>query len=300
MDASPLHIKTPLIYSQLLKNKFGQSVYFKLESLQPPGSFKIRGIGRLCQYYATQGIKQFVASSGGNSGIAVAYCGMILNIPTTVFIPTTSHEIYINEIKSYGASVRVAGDVWDDAHQAAVSFAKAQHAAYIPPFEHPKIWEGHATIIQEIAEVGVKPDAIIVAVGGGGLACGLLEGMQKQSWDEIALVAVETEGADSFAASLKAMQLVTLDKITSRATSLGVKRITPRLWQWSEERDIISVVISDDAAEAGARAFAADKRMLVEIAAGAPLSLVYTNHPSIRAFQSIVVIVCGGINTTFF
>ena len=67
-----LHIQTPLIQSQYLKHKWGKSIYFKLELLQPPGSFKLRGIGKLCQQEYERGIRSFVASSGGNAGVAVA------------------------------------------------------------------------------------------------------------------------------------------------------------------------------------------------------------------------------------
>ena len=300
MLATPLHVKTPVIYSKRLGLSTGKSIYLKLESLQPSASFKLRGIGRLCQCYAEDGFAQLVASSGGNAGISVAYSGMVLNMLTTIFIPSTSHQLYIEEIKTYGASVVVAGHNWDDAHAAALSYIKEHHAAYIPPFDHPMIWAGHATIIDELVETGYKPDAIIAAVGGGGLACGLLEGMHHHGWEDVALIAVETQGADAFAKSIEAKHIVTLDAVTSRATSLGVKRVASHLFEWAQEHPIIPVVVSDDEAEMGARAFAHDKRMMVELSAGAALSIVYNNHPVIQAYQTIVVIVCGGVNTSFF
>lgn len=300
MNTLPLHINTPIIYSQFLKNTIGKSVYFKLDSLQPSASFKLRGIGLLCQDYASKGVKQFVASSGGNAGISVAYCGMMFGIPTTIFIPSTSHAIYINEIKSYGAEVIVAGDVWDEAHIVALEYATKHQAAYIPPFDHPMIWEGHATIIQEINATKLRPDAVVAAVGGGGLACGILQGMQECNWKDVPLIAVETLGADSFSQSIKADKLITLDKMTSKATSLGAKRVASRLLQWTHERDVRSVVVTDIEAEEGARAFAKDKRILVELSAGAALSIAYANNPIIQEFKTILVVVCGGVNTSFF
>lgn len=300
MVGSSLHVKTPIITSQNLLNKYSKSVYFKLEALQPSASFKLRGIGKLCQFHAARGVKLFVASSGGNAGISVAYSGMKLKIPTIVFIPSTSHKLYIDEIESYGAEVIVAGDVWDDAHQKAVAFSKANNAAYIPPFDDPIIWDGHSSIIQEVVDDGLKPDVVIAAVGGGGLACGLLEGMKKASWNDIPFIAVETAGAESFAKSLQAKKLITLDKITSRATSLGAKRVAKHLMELAEQHKILSVVVSDEEAEFGAREFAKDKRILVELSAGAALSIPYLNHPVLNDFNSILVIVCGGVNISFF
>ncbi|KTD23458.1 L-threonine dehydratase biosynthetic IlvA [Legionella lansingensis] len=300
MVTQVLHHQTPLIYSQYLKNKMGKDVYFKVEALQPTGSFKIRGIGKLCQHYTQQGYTHFVASSGGNAGIAVAYAGMKLGIPTTVFIPTSSHQIYVNEIQSYGAQVIVEGAVWDDAHQAALSFVNEHKAAYIPPFDHPIIWSGHASMISEVSATGLHPDLVIVAVGGGGLACGVLQGMHQVHWEAVPLIAVETIGADAFHQSVLAKQRVVLKTITSKATSLGAKQIAERLFQWTAEHPIKNIVVSDENAEAGARAFAKDKRILVELSAGAPLSLVYQNHSVLKDAQSILVIVCGGVNTQFF
>ncbi len=296
----PLHINTPLIHSQYLENQCHKSIYFKLDALQPSASFKLRGIGRLCQQYVAEGVQQFVASSGGNAGISVAYCGKKLNIPTTVFIPSTSHQLFIDEIKSYGAQVIVAGDVWNDAHAAACRYAEEHHAAYIPPFDHPTIWEGHATLIHEIDDAGLRPDVVVAAVGGGGLACGILEGMHQRGWEDIPLIAVETAGADCFSQSVKAGKMVTLDKITSKATSLGAKHVAPKLLEWLPKHPIHSVVVTDADAEQGARAFAKDKRILVELSAGAALSIVYQHHAVLAPYQKILVEVCGGLNTSFF
>lgn len=297
----PLHIKTPLVFSQLLKNTLSKNIYFKLELLQPSGSFKLRGIGNLCQQEWQKGARSFVASSGGNAGIAAAYCGMRLQVPTTVFIPSSSHSLFIQAIESFGGKVIVAGSVWNEAHQAAEIFAQNHNAAYIPPFDHPELWRGHASIIEEIVTDGLPtPDAVVVAVGGGGLACGVLQGMHHHGWEQVPLIAVETAGADSFAQSIKAGHQITLAQITSKATSLGAKQVTQRLMQWTNEHVIHNVVISDEYADRGCRAFAKDQRLLAELSSGAALSIVYENHPIIKPFESILVIACGGINISHF
>lgn len=300
MPTQPLHVITPLLHSRRLQLSTGKSVYLKIEALQPSASFKLRGIGRLCQCYAADGFEQLVASSGGNAGISVAYCGMMLGMSTTVFIPATSHQLFVDELQTYGATVVVSGQDWDSAHLAALEYVKHHHAAYIPPFDNPMIWAGHATLIDELVEAGVRPDAIVAAVGGGGLACGLLEGMHHHGWTDIPLIAVETQGADALYRSIQAQQIVTLDAVTTRATSLGVKRVSAHLLEWTQEHEIKVAVISDEEAEAGARAFAADKRIMVELSAGAALSIAYGNHPIIQEYQTIVVVVCGGVNTAFF
>ena len=297
----PLHIKTPIIQSQYLKNTLRKEISFKLELLQPSGSFKLRGIGRLCQQEKKKGAQSFVASSGGNGGIAVAYSGMKLGVPTTVFIPSSSNPIYIKTIESFGAKVIIAGANAGEAQLTAMNFSKEHNAAYIHPYDHPEIWKGHSSIIDEVVSQHLSiPDAVIVSVGGGGLACGILEGMHRYGWDNVPFIAVETIGADVFSQSVKAKLSITLSSITSKATSLGASYVAPRLLQWTNEHPIKNIVVSDVDAEQGSIAFAKDQRLLVELASGAALSLVYANHPIIQDYKSILVIVCGGINTSHF
>ncbi len=220
MNASNnLHIRTPLIESLPLSKGWGRQVFLKMENLQPVGSFKLRGIGRLCQTGRDQGVKHFVSSSGGNAGYAAAYAGRKLNIATTVFVPNTTPALLRRQIESQGAEVRVVGAVWDETHEAALQFSQAVDALYISPFDHPSIWAGHSTLIDEIVGDLGKPDAIVLSVGGGGLLCGVVEGLQRHELTAVPIVAVETEGTASLATSLKADQLVTLEKITGIAKS---------------------------------------------------------------------------------
>lgn len=296
----PLHVRTPLIHSQHLKSELGKNVYFKVESMQPSGSFKLRGIGRLCQQVCHEGAQSLVASSGGNAGVAVAYSGMKLNKPTTIFIPSSSHPIYIEAIESFGATVIVAGSTVGEAQISAEEFANIHQARYIHPYDHPEIWKGHASIIDEVASAHIRPDAVVVSVGGGGLACGVLEGMHQHGWHNVPLFAVETVGADVFSQSVNKNQPVILSSITSKATSLGATYVTPKLLDWTKKHTIKNVVVTDEQADQGSRLFANDQRILVELASGASLSLIYENHAAIRDYKSILVIACGGINTSHF
>jgi len=78
---NPLHTETPLFESRALGIGTGRTVWLKLEAMQPPGSFEIRGIGLACQEYVRRGAERLISSSGGNAGIAVAYAGRHLSVP---------------------------------------------------------------------------------------------------------------------------------------------------------------------------------------------------------------------------
>ncbi|MBX3709911.1 MAG: pyridoxal-phosphate dependent enzyme [Gammaproteobacteria bacterium] len=293
----PLHIPTPLIESKLLSKISGKKILLKMECFQPTGSFKIRGIGQLCQELIKSGHHQLVSSSGGNAGYAVAYAGKKLGVQVTVFVPKTTNPIFLKRLESEGAEIKIHGEVWDEAHQAAMDFVNKTNSGYVPPFDHPSIWIGHSTMIDEVAQQCEKPDAVITAVGGGGLLCGVLEGLERHRWSDILAFSVETEGAASFATSIKAGKIITLDRINTVATSLGAKRIANKLFEWSQKRSITPLVVTDDAAVLACRKFADDHRVLVEPACGAVLSIIYDmNHlKSLAETKSILVIVCGGV-----
>lgn len=294
-----LHIKSPVLFSKKLENLYNKQIYFKLDAVQPTGSFKIRGIGKLCQSHKEKGAKKLVSSSGGNAGVAAAYAGCKLGMPVTVIVPESSHQIFIEKIKSYGAKVKVFGESWDEANKLALEIAKDKETDYVPPFDHPLIWQGNATVITELAKEIPKPDAVLVAVGGGGLACGVLEGLHSCGWDDTVLVTVETKGADSFYQAILANKRVALEKVTSKATSLGAKKVCKHLFGWREKHKIIPRVVSDEYAQKGSLEFAKDQRVLTEISSGAALSLVYQNDLILKEYKTILVIVCGGLNITW-
>lgn len=289
----PLHIATPLVESRPMSILSGRRIWLKLEALQPPGSFKIRGIGHACQEYARRGAARFISSSGGNAGIAVAYGGRRLGISVVVVVPETTTERAKELIRQEGAQVIVHGASWQEANTFAVAMI-TETDAFIHPFDDPLLWKGHATMVDEIVSAGVKPDAIALSVGGGGLLCGVIEGLQRNGWQEMPVIAVETIGADSFAKSVQAGRRIELPAITSIATSLGARQISARAFECSSQYNIKSVVVSDKAAVSACERFIVDHRIVTEPACGAALATAYERIAQVQEFKSLLIIVCGG------
>ncbi|UCF86398.1 MAG: pyridoxal-phosphate dependent enzyme [Desulfobacteraceae bacterium] len=290
----PLHVRTPIWESEPLSSALGVSVLLKMEAFQPTGSFKIRGIGHACQVSCEAGATRLVCSSGGNAGYAVAYAGRKLGTGVTVVVPRTTPNWTREMIRQQGATVIEHGESWDDSHAYASVLARQDGTAYIHPFDDPLIWRGHASIVEEIAHDGLKPDTIVLSVGGGGLLCGVLEGMHRVGWTKIPIIAVETEGAASFAASVEAGRLVTLDKIASVATTLGARTVASETLSWTHKHTITPWKVSDHEAVDACIRFADDHRILVEPACGAALSATYHRASPLAGQKRIMVIVCGG------
>jgi L-serine/L-threonine ammonia-lyase len=289
-----LHVVTPLWESRPLSALMGVPVYLKMETFQPVGSFKARGIGALCRARVEAGATRLVCASGGNAGYAAAYAGRLLGVRTTIVVPSTTPAWMQDLIRREEAEVRVQGENWDASHAHATTLAQEAGAAYIHPFDDPRIWSGHAPLVHEIAEAGVRPGALIVAVGGGGLLCGVLEGMHQVGWVDVPVVAVETEGTASLAAAVRAGRLVTLDKIDSIATTLGARTVAAEALAWTRRHPVTPWVVSDRAALTACLRFADDHRVLVEPACGAALAAIYDRAAPLVRVGPIVAIVCGG------
>ena len=291
-----LHIHTPLIESRPLSLAAGCNVWLKLDALQPCGSFKLRGVGHACEVHQARGAKQFISSSGGNAGLAVAYAGRKLGVPVTVVVPETTTERARQLLRLEDAKVVVHGSSWQEANALAQTLIGPDDA-FIHPFDDPLLWTGHASLIDEVAEAGVKPDAVVLSVGGGGLLSGVVEGLQRNGWADVPVLAVETNGAASLNAAIQAGHSVELERIASVATSLGAKRVANQALACAQQHPVHSHLVSDRAALQACERFLLDHRVLVEPACGASLALAYA-PATLAQYRNVLVVVCGGATAT--
>lgn len=294
----PVHVVTPLWESVPLTAAAGTPVHLKMEALQPAGSFKTRGMGAACMAAYDAGTRRVVCASGGNAGYAVAHAGRQLGMGVTIVVPESTSGRARELIAGEGAAVLVHGASWDDANQHAHALAVQQDAVVIHPFDDPVVWRGHAGMIGEVAAAGFKPGMVVVSVGGGGLLCGVVEGLWAQGWADVPVLAVETRGADAFARSLAAGRLVTLPAITSVATSLGARRVTATALKRAAQHPVIPWVIEDAMAVRACLRFSDDHRLLVEPACGAALAAAYEPAPSLSGHGPVLIVACGGVGVT--
>ncbi|MBL8268720.1 pyridoxal-phosphate dependent enzyme [Steroidobacter sp.] len=289
-----MHVETPLIESMSLSASAGAQIFLKLDAVQPTGSFKARGVGYACVEHRKRGAQRFISSSGGNAGLAVAYSGRRLGVPVTVVVPKTTTQRAKRLIELEQAEVIVHGESWHEANAMALTLLDAS-SAFIHPFDDPLLWTGHATLVDELARQTEPPDAIVLSVGGGGLLCGVGEGLKRNGWNEVAIVAVETLGADSYAQALAAGKPVLLPAITSIASSLGARQVCQQAVDLAREFQIESVVVSDAQAVAGCMTLLDEHRILAEPACGASLAALTQKTSVLARAKRVVVVVCGGV-----
>ena len=291
-----LHIPTPLIESRPLSLAAGRNIWLKLDALQPCGSFKLRGVGHACEVHYARGARHLVSSSGGNAGLAVAYAGRKLGVPVTVVVPETTTERAKELLRLENAKVLVHGSSWQEANELALTLVGAGDA-FIHPFDDPLLWAGHASLVDEVVATGFKPDAVVLSVGGGGLLSGVVEGLQRNGWADVPVLAVETTGAASLHAAMQAGHTVALPRIASIAGSLGAKRVAEQALACTRRQPVHSHLVSDRAALQACERFLQDHRLLVEPACGAALALAYDASAMAR-YPNVLVVVCGGTTAT--
>ena len=153
-------------------------------------------------------------------------------------------------------------------------------------------------MIDELARQGGRPDLVICSVGGGGLLCGVVEGLRRNGWADVPVIAAETAGADSYAQALRAGAPVLLPEITSIATSLGARQVCGRALELAQEHPIESVVVSDAAAVAACEDVLLEHRILVEPACGVSVAALDSDSEFLRNARSVAVILCGGVGVT--
>ena len=205
----------------------------------------------------------------------------------------------IDKLRLKGANVSIAGKNWNEADQyARQALIENKDSIYIPPYDDPLLWDGHSTIIDELVSEGIKPGAIVLSVGGGGLLRGVQLGLERNGWNDVKIFAIETEGSGSYYASHHAKKLVKLNEINSIATSLGALSVTESTL--SSRITTIPLLVSDKNCIEGILSFLNDYKMLVEPACGASIFTVYNQRvyqqilSSLDENKNIIVITCGG------
>lgn len=290
-------------------------VFLKLDNLQPSGSFKSRGIGNYVLQRAAERIASpsidnsihFYAASGGNAGIACVHAARMLGYPATVVVPKSAKPVMIAKLWAMGVTAVIQhGSTIAEAQEYIINTILPADPAgiFVPPFDHQDIWDGNATIMQEIAaQLGEKPDVVVCSVGGGGLLNGIMQVIDDKGWsNDVQVLAMETDGADSLNQSLKAGQLITLPRITSQATSLGVVKVAEKTLEYAQRPNVTSVVLSDDEAARGCCLLAEHERMMVELTVGVNVPVCYdgvlqkllASKKTINKDSKVILIVCGG------
>jgi threonine dehydratase len=224
---------TPLQLNANLSRKYQCNVYLKREDLQIVRSYKIRGAYNMMrQLSAEQLAKGVVCASAGNHAQGFAYSCKLLGVKGVVFMPIPSPQQKIAQTKMFGDNfieVKLVGDTFDDTAVAAKAYTTANGMTFIPPFDHPDIIAGQATvgveILEDLSHFTNEPlDYLFLPIGGGGLSAGVGAYFKLKS-PTTKIIGIEPEGAPSMQAAMAAGHPVELDNIDKFVDGASVKRV---------------------------------------------------------------------------
>lgn len=285
--------RTPMLAVGPSREPLACQVVLKLENLQITGSFKARGASnKLLTLSPAALARGLVTASGGNHGLAVAYAGWRAGVPTTVYLPSTAPRAKGEGIATWGARVVMAGEVWDDAAQAAIAHAEREGSAFVHPFADPAVIAGQGTVGLEILAELPPVDVIVVAIGGGGLASGVALAVRALR-PAVRLIGVEPAGAPTLHASLQAGRVVELEEVRTAANTLAPRRsaeINFAILRAALER---IVLVSDEAMREAARWLWREAAVAAELSGAAAVAALRAGEIGLRSGETVCAIVCG-------
>ena len=215
--------KTPLIYSDFFSDISGNATYLKLENLQTTGAFKLRGAyNRISMLTDEEKARGVITASAGNHAQGVAYAAQKLGVRAVICMPATTPILKVEATRALGAAVILHGNGFDDAYTHSLELQKKNGYVYIHPFNDRDVIVGQGTIALEVIDALKDVDAILVPIGGGGLASGISFAAKLVN-PQIKIIGVEPENAACMKAALSCGRTITLPSADTVADGCAVR-----------------------------------------------------------------------------
>ena len=274
-------------------------VYIKPENLQVTGSFKVRGayykIATMTPEEKSRGV---IACSAGNHAQGVALGSQVNNIPAKIFVPSTAPISKVEATKRYGAEVVLIDGIYDDAYAAACAEVEKTGAMFVHPFDDDDVIAGQGTIGLEILEDMSSVEAVIVPIGGGGLASGIAVAIKTLN-PNCKVYGVQAAGAPSMAESYHAKNILATPSVKTFADGIAVKRPGDKTFDYcSKYLDDIVTVTDDEIATAIVMLMEGQKLIAEGAGATALAAIHFKKLPQIKGKKVVALLSGGNIDVT--
>jgi threonine dehydratase len=295
-----LVLRTPLIFSDPLSRLMKGDVYLKLESLQPGGSFKLRGatcaVSMLSAQVAERGV---VAASSGNYGTALALAASRAGIRATIVLPENAPQVKVERIKNAGATIIRHGAHYGDSEEKAAELGR-EGLVLIHPFDDPWVVAGQGTIGLEIDE-DAPPElqTVLVPVGGGGLISGVALAL-KYARPRVEVVGVEPCAAPSLTEALKARKPVPIEPLPTCADGLSPRCTGDISYEVASERIKRVHLLTEEELMEGVRYCLEELHLVVEPSGAAGVSALLAQKVAARSGPVCVVVSGSNLDRKYF
>lgn len=274
----------------------GTKLWLKEELFQRTGSFKPRGALSVMLELDREALSRGVTGvSAGNHAISLGYSARQLGTTAKVVMPKTANPFRVQFCRELGAEVELVENV-HEAFARVAEIEASEGRTFVHPFEGPRTVLGTASVgvefIDQVEAAGGQMDSVIVASGGGGLTAGVACAV-KQLRPETRVFAIEPEGADSLARSMRAGSPQSIDAVRTIADSLGAPRCEPYSFAVNQKFVDEVVLVNDDQIRDAMRVLFRSAKLVVEPAGAAALAALMYPLKSRLEGTSVGVVVCG-------
>ena len=287
-------VVTPVLPALALRDRSPCALWLKLESAQRTGSFKDRGaLNRLLDLTPEERTRGVVTASAGNHAQAVAYHGARLGVPVAVLMPEHTPLVKVANTRAFGAEVRFRGATLADAMAEAHRLAAAEGRVLVHPYDDARVIAGQGTIGLELLEQVPDVEAVVVPIGGGGLAAGIALAIREQR-PGIRIYGVEASAAATALASRRAGRVVPIETTETIADGIAVKRVGDLTFPLLERYADDIVAVDEPEIAAAVHLLLERQKLLAEGAAAAPLAAILAGRLPLRPDDRVVTVVSGG------
>jgi threonine dehydratase len=284
---------SPCPHSVMLSSLTGQQIYLKLENLQMTGSFKERGaLNRIAQLTPAQAARGVITASAGNHAQGVAYHATKRGIRSVIVMPIATALVKVTATRGFGAEVHLHGANFEEAYAEAMRLCAEQGLTFLHAFDDPAVMAGQGTIGLELLEQIPQIEAVVVPIGGGGLISGIACAI-KETNPAIRIVGVQTARLPSMLAAVEAHHPVTIDRATTIADGIAVRRAGALTLPMVEHYVDQIVTVEEDEIAAAILVLLEREKTLAEGAGAAALAALLQHKTSLQGAHT-AVLVCGG------
>lgn len=274
------------------------NLYLKTENLQVTGSFKVRGAYyKISQLTDEEKAKGVIACSAGNHAQGVALAAAKNGIKSLICLPDGAPISKVEATKSYGAEICLVEGVYDDAYKKALELRDEKGYTFIHPFDDENVIAGQGTIGLELLEQLPEVDAVIVPIGGGGLISGVAYAVKSLN-PNVKVYGVQAAGAPSMYNSVRDKEIETLDKVSTIADGIAVKKPGDLTFDICSKYVDEIVTVTEDEISSAILALIEQQKLIAEGAGAVSVAAAMFNKVPVEGKNVICLVSGGNIDVT--
>ena len=288
--------RTPVLTSRFLNEMTGCEMFFKCENFQKAGAFKVRGASNAVFGLSDEEAKNGVCThSSGNHALSLSYAAGRRGIPCNVVMPHSAPEAKKAAVRGYGGIITECEPSTTSREEV---FAKVQAETggdFVHPYNDPRVIAGQATcsreFLEQMEEIGVKPDMVVAPIGGGGMISGTCLTLSNLAPD-VKIYAAEPLNADDAARSFKAGHIIADDAPNTVADGLKVP-LKDLTWHFVSNYVTDILTATEEEIIEAMKLTWIHMKIIIEPSCAVPLAVILKNK-DVFAGKKVGVIITGG------